>query len=369
MKIALPQPILADLIARGGVAAAKKSPLPILSHVRLTASDGELALASCDMDRFAEATANAQVDMPGALCVDAQAFATLIGKHPKSGLVTLTLDGEFLLVACGRSKVKLPTLSASNFPAWADHPPMASFPLAADQFGAAIGKVRFAASTSKARPHLQGIYFDVDDGKMHFVAFDGFAVLAVCGIEAPEGSADCPKVIVPVEAIDAATTVFAGAARIDVGVSDRAISFSADCLRLSCKLIAGTFPPYTQIIPARGNPSVKFKRADMVDCLDRANDLAGDGVFNSIVIRPDGETLHLESRNHTGGEANEELDGSTTGDVRPFGFIPKQVAAFLAKLRVGEMVIEQTDPNKPHLIYSDDAPDFVGVLSPVRVAA
>jgi len=368
MKLSIPQPALAALIAHGGAVVSKKSPLPILNFVRLAASVGSLTLASTDQDRFAQAGASADVDVPGSVCVDGAAFATLIAKHPKSGTVGLELDTNRLIVTCGRSKVKLPTLSAEDFPDWAEQPPESEFRLRADDFKRAFTRVRFAASTDESRYQLQGVHLDYDEGKLHFVATDGHR-LAVSGMDAPQGAETCPPAIVPSEAVDAALKVFDSAAEVLVAVNKGAISFAADGLRMSARLIDSTFPDYARIIPARGQPALRFKRADFVDCLDRANVLTGEGAYSAITARPDGEILRLEARNQSGGEASEELAAAADDGFRPFGFNPRYAADFLRTLNVASLTIEQTDPGAGHLVYSDDAPDFAGVLMPMRIAA
>lgn len=370
MKLTIPQPTLAALIERGGAAAAKKSPVAILNYLRLTASADSFALASCDQDRFAEATTGQTIDAPGSICVDAAALTTLIGKHPKGSQVTLELDASRLVVTCGRSKVKLPTLAIDGFPAWPDAAPVSEFAMPAKDFERSMGRVRFAAAlaTDIARVYLQGVCFDFHDGSLHFVATDGHK-LAVSGVAAPAGAEDCPRVIVPSEGIDAALKVFKDAGQIDIAVGEKAVSFATDGLRLSSRLIDATYPSYERVIPARGNPAMSFKRADFVDCLSRANCLAGDGAFSAITANPDGETLRLEARNHQGGEAVEEMAATIGDGFQQFGFSAAYGAQFLAALNVSDITIEQGDPNGPHLLYAADAPDFLGVLMPVRVAA
>lgn len=372
MRLTITQPALAALIERGGAAAAaKNSPIPILNMVRLTAIDGELALASSDQDRFAEAIARADVAEEGALCVASAAFKTLIGKHPKSGTINLQVEDGRLLVTCGRSKVKLPTLPAANFPTWAEFKPEASFALDGKEFSRAFSRVRFAASSDDVKYYLQGVHLDetVDEkgvANLHFVATDGHR-LAVSGLAMPAPTS-CPKVTVPAEAVDAALAVFKDAARIDIEVSAKAISFAADSLRLSSRLIDGTYPDYARFIPDRGGAVLAFKRADFVDCLDRATVFIGEGALSSIVARPDVGSLRLESRNHNGGEADEELSATIDDGFKPFGFNARYAADFLRTLNVGALTIEQNDPNGPHLVLSEDAPDFLGVLMPMRVA-
>jgi DNA polymerase III sliding clamp (beta) subunit (PCNA family) len=104
-----------------------------------------------------------------------------------------------------------------------------------------------------------------------------------------------------------------------------------------------------------------------VDCLDRANVLAGEGAHYVIIAEPDGNTLRLRSNNQSGGEAEEELAADIHPEFKRFGFNPRYAAQFLSTLAVDELTVEQTDPNGPCLFHSPNAPDFTGVLMPVRV--
>lgn len=370
MKITIPQIALNTLIARGGATVAKGSPVPIYGHFRLIADeDNTLKLASTDHDRFAEAVTTCDVAEPGACTVDGEALKALIGRYAKTGHVTLeTIDGR-IVVSCGRSKVKIPTLKAEDFPTWADKEPIAEFVLSGEDFERGFTRVRFAASSGNpAQFYLEGVHLDAHDNRLHFVATDG-TVLAVSGMMAPEGAADCPRITIPSEGVDAALAVFKGSREIAVTVSDGAVSFKADNLRLASLLIAEAFPAYERIIPARGNPGLTVKRADFVDCLARAGIVADSkvGEFSAVTARPDADTLRLEARNAKGGEVTEELPAQIDESFKPFGFSPKYAAAFLTTLNVSDLTIEQSSAAAPHLIYADDAPDFVGVLSPIRI--
>lgn len=370
MHISVTQKFLAAALERGAAVAPKKSAIQILSHVRLRASaDGVLAVATTDLDRFAEADCEASVTEPGAVTVPAPAFTTLVGKHPKDGEIDLKVEGGALIVRCGRSKVKLPTLPASDFPKWADEVPVAQFVMGGESFERSFNRVRFAAAVDgNVQWYLQGVCVDPDAAAdtLRLAGTDGHR-LAVCAIPLPEGAEEAPRCIIPSEALDTALRIFKGAGEVIVALTVRAVSFTADGLRLSCKLIDGTFPDYRRIIPERGAPAITFKRADFVDCLDRANVLAGDGAHYVIIAEPEGDTLRLRSRNQSGGEAEEELAADIHPEFKRFGFNPRYAAQFLSTLAVDELTVEQADPNGPCLFHSPNAPDFTGVLMPVRV--
>lgn len=369
MHLTIKQRYLAAALARGGEVAQKNPVIPILSNVRLKAADGRLAVATTDLERFAEATVAADVKEAGAITVPAAAFITLINKHPAEGEVTLQLDGTALFVRCGRSKVRLPVLPVDNFPAWADEAPVAEFAMSGAAFHRATARVRFAASQEETRYYLQGICFDPDltADALHLVATDGHR-LARSTISLPEGAETLPRSIVPSEAIDAAHRIFKGADEVILGFTERAMSVTSDDLRLCSKLIDGTFPDYTRVLPKPGFPAMTFKRADFVDCLERANVLTGDGASHgAIVAEPGDGLLVLKSSNGFGGSAEEALAADIAPGIGRFGFNPRYAADFLKTLTVEDLRLEQEVPSAPILLTSHEAPDFTGVLMPMRV--
>jgi DNA polymerase-3 subunit beta len=263
--------------------------------------------------------------------------------------------------------VKIPTLTADNFPAWADEIDEAKFQLLAEDFNRGFKRVRFAVHDSIMQPHLCGVHLDYHEGRLHFVATNKQR-LAVSGMLAPEGAEDCPKVVVPTDAVDAALDVFQAATAIDIALNARAICFSADGLRLSARLIDAPFPAYEKAIPARGCPGFLFKRTDFVECIERANIMLGTNELEAVIGHVAGDELTLQSRNHAGGEATEVMPVvPINGEVADFALNPRVVAPLLASLGTCELAIECPDGGSFALIYSDDAPDFVGMFGFMKV--
>jgi DNA polymerase-3 subunit beta len=368
VKFTVAQSFLATALAHGAAVAPRNAQIPILSHVRLIAGDGKLAVASSDLNRFAEAVIDVAVEAPGSVTVPGAAFLTLVSKYAKDAEVSIELDNAQLIVRCGRSKVKLPTLPADSFPAWADEEPVHQFAFPGAAFRLAAGRVRSAASKEEVRHYLCGVYLHAVDDTLRLVATDGNR-LAVSSIPCPAGAEELPGAIIPTAALDAALAIFKSSEAIDVALTEKSVSFSSAGLRLSSKLVDGSYPDYTRVIPESGQPSVTFKRSAFVDCLDRANVLTGDGQYMAIVAEPAGDTLRLRANNPNGGSAEEELPAVIDARFQRFGFNPRFAAEFLQTLPVEELTIEQSDPNGPHRIHSAEAPDFTGVVMPMRVAA
>src|SRR5437764_328662 len=94
-------------------AVPHKTPVPVLSAVALTVSEGELTAAGFDYDTYARSRvpADGQLDtmhVPGAM------LAKLAPQM--SGPVAFTVEGKGLRVTSGKDKYRLPIMPADDYP-------------------------------------------------------------------------------------------------------------------------------------------------------------------------------------------------------------------------------------------------------------
>jgi len=264
MKLNIEQKTLAATLKRLSSIVETRNTIPILANVALTAADGALTLTVTDLDIQATATIAATVEADGACTVGAKMLADIVSKLPSGALVTLDCAQDKIKVSAGRSKFELSTLPIEDFPQLASETFAASFDIAADDLAALFGAV-FAASSEETRYYLNGVYLHQIDGQTVAVATDGHRLAHVSrNVSCP----DCPGVIVPRKTVlEAAKSLADG--QVTVSVSDTKIRFQADHFTLLSKVIDGTFPDYTRVIPAANKGKATFDADDMRTVIDR----------------------------------------------------------------------------------------------------
>ena len=119
-----------------------------------------------------------------------------------------------------------------------------------------IDATRFAISTEETRYYLNGIYLHKSDtGDLCAVATDGHR-LALTRQSLPAGAAQMPSVILPRKVVGELRKLlddFDG--DVGIGLSETSVEFSVGAVKLTSKLIDGTFPDYTRVIPV-GNDRI-----------------------------------------------------------------------------------------------------------------
>src|SRR5690606_653514 len=157
-----------------------------------------------------------------------------------------------MLVQAGRARFNLQTLPRDDFPIIAEGQLPTSFELPAAALVQIIDKTRFAISTEETRYYLNGIFLHVAEDPapvLKAAATDGHRLARVT-VTRPDGAEGMPDIIVPRKCIAELRKLLDevdGSVRIDL--SPTKIRFDLGNAVLTSKLIDGTFPDYSRVIP------------------------------------------------------------------------------------------------------------------------
>ncbi len=371
MKLTVPQKTLAKTLASAARIVERKSTVPILSHLLLEAGDG-LTLKGTDLDVAIETNLSADVARRGACCVPAAMLADIVRKFDEKAEVSMELDESQLVVRAGRSRFKLSSLPAQDFPETGakDHSHRFSVPTAA--LATMIDKTAFAISTEETRYYLNGVYFHRVEGesgpRLRGVATDGHKLSRFDMLDA-ECSDGMPGVIIPRKTIDvlARMTKEAGVETIPIDLSDREIRFTLGPTRLASKLIDGTFPDYARVIPSSPPHHATIDGEALAQAVARVATISSERGRAVKFAFSDRGPLTLSISNPETGEARDEVEVEWDGPDLEVGFNAAYAQTVLAALGPGNIVLKLSDPGSPCVLtHTDDANTLI-VLMPMRV--
>lgn len=335
-------------------AVETRTTIPVLANAWLEVSGGRLAVRATDLD--VEISTGVPAD--GSLepvTAPARTLLDVAKRQPDGATIDLAMDGDRLIVKCGRSRSKLPTLPANDFPSLS----AAGFSVEMRlDLAALLSPVAFAISTEETRYYLNGVFLHAVDGRLRAVATDGHRLAAVYGPEC----ADVPAIIVPRKTVGLIPD-----GEIDLAVSDSRIRFTKGETVITSKLVEGTFPDYDRVIPKNNDKQVVLERGVLLAAIDRVGVFASErgGKVVRWDVAPGGVTLTTE--NPESGQSVDEVAAGYEGPPFVGGFNVGYVAEQLRAAGGAEVEFMFGDGG-PVLITSGN-PDWVSVLMPMRVAA
>jgi DNA polymerase III subunit beta len=372
-------------LARTHAVADRKSSMPILSNVLLSADDsGLLRFAATDLYLAVSASAEASIKRPGTVALSARTLFEIVKNLPE-GEVKLSVDKQNAVqLRSGKIKFRIPGMPGEDFPSLPSPGEGGFAELDVNLLTQLIGLTQYSMSSDDTRPHLAGTLFECDGKFARMVTTDGHRLSKA---EAPYEGETTFSILVPQKGIaelkrlledakserkppatDKAERGKLAEERTTVGVATVGGSafFRGHDVQLSVKLADEQFPPYAKVIPQSHSRRVVASRELLVDSLRRISLVASDKSGGVRLMLEPGK-LEIVSENPDIGEGSEELDVDFSGEKVAIGFNAKYLLEALSALPDDEVVLELGGELDPGVVKPFTDSRFVGVIMPMRI--
>ena len=349
----------------------RRNTIPILSNVLIEASAdaGSIRLMATDLDLQIDETVAAAVDQSGAITVSAHTLFDIARKLPEGAQVELSAADGRLSVMAGRAKFNLATLPRDDFPVIAEGELPTQFELPAELLKQIIDKTRFAISTEETRYYLNGIFFHVADDPapvLKAAATDGHRLARVT-VARPDGAEGMPDVIVPRKCVGELRKLLEEVdGSVCVSLSSSKIRFDLGQAILTSKLIDGTFPDYSRVIPTGNDKLLKLDPKSFMEGVDRVSTIATEKT-RAVKMALDRDKITLSVTSPENGAAAEEVPGDYAAEPFEIGFNSRYLLDILAQIDGDMCEVHLADPAAPTLIRENDKSPALYVLMPMRV--
>ena len=345
----------------------RRNTIPILSNVLLEATaEGVLRLMATDLDLQINEQVAAAVDQPGAITVSAHTLFDIARKLPEGSQVSLSAaDGRRTIVA-GRARFSLATLPRDDFPVIAEGELPTRFELPAETLKQIIDKTRFAISTEETRYYLNGIFLHVADDTLKAAATDGHRLARVT-VARPEGAEGMPDVIVPRKCVGELRKLLDEVdGSVGVSLSGSKIRFDLGQAILTSKLIDGTFPDYSRVIPTGNDKILRIDPSSFMEGVDRVSTIATEKT-RAVKMALDRDKITLSVTSPENGTAAEEVPGDYGADSFEIGFNARYLLDILGQIEGDTVEVHLADAAAPTLLRENDKAAALYVLMPMRV--
>ncbi len=345
----------------------KKSTMPILSHFLLKVSSTGSTITATDLETAIREPVQAAAQGEGSLCIPARKLFEIVREI--DGDITIeTEDSQWIRVKAGPSSFRIACLPAEDYPLWPDMGSSEQIELAASELAMMIEKTVYSSGESDTRYTLNGILFHLDPsrGDLTIVGTDGHRMavisMALPGVPVVEEK----KLIVQRKAASDLEKFLAGADKAKIFLGKNHVLFQIGEVEFLTRLIEGSYPNYTQVIPAANEKKVVVARDAFIKALRRVSIMSKE---RSHAIRLDaGENLiTLNSSNPDLGEARDEVPASYTGESLSLGFNARYLIDALNAMESEKVVFELQDPLSPTLLKPEGGPAYRCVIMPMRI--
>lgn len=363
MKFRCERDVLVEALATAGRAVGSRGTLPGLSGVRAQLDGDQLRLTGSDLDLTITIVVTVTGERDGVVVIPAR-LASDIVKSLSAGAVSVTAEGDELLISSGRSQFSIRLIAGDDFPQ-IEPIQQPAVELSAPVLAEALRQVVPAASNDESRPPLTGVLVAAEGDGVRLVATDSYR-LAKRDIPGVKVLGDDQQVLIPSRALSELNRILGSAERVELRLGEREASFTVGHVDLITRLIEAEFPNYRGLIPESHPNALTVSRDELLDALRRVRLLAREATPVRLEMTDGG--VELAAVTQDVGTAREELEGQYSGTPLTVAFNPQYLLDGV-EVASGESVILSTiDELKPAVISTSDAPDFLYLLMPVRTS-
>ena len=373
-----------------------KTALPVLSNILIDVSQtGGMSLSATDLDISITCTLSASVEAPGSTTVPARKFSEIIRELPEERLVLSEEEGRVTIQRQGGEEGTYALMSVSSedfpeLPGQIDGPEM-TFPesnggsedghLLSDM----ISKTAFAVSRDETRPVLNGVLWQVGEGRMTMVATDGHRLAkysrAVSKVAAGEVATEA---IVPPRALNHLVKLTSSGSHLErVRFGQNHLMFDLSLsggsggeagvggeIRLTSRLIEGPYVDYEQVIPQSSGKRMRVSTGLLFPAVRRVSILSSSQT-HQIRLKLQGNRVELSATSQEiGGEARETLEAEYGDEEMTIGYNSAYLQDVLRRIDSDQVMFELDSAVTAGIIRPGEQPDgedYLCLLMPLRL--
>ena len=371
-----------------------KTALPVLSNILMEADEnGCLNLKATDLDLSVICGLGGKVEVAGATTVPARKFAEIVRELPEESVVVTSEEGRVTLEREGGAKgtyalMSVPAEDFPDLPREIDGPELV---FEASDEGAGGGdllkemivKTSFAVSRDETRPVLNGVLWQIGEGRMTMVATDGARLVKHSRpFPKAEASGKDTEAIVPTRALQHLVKLLSGGAalrcvqfgrnhlRFDLCAGDDTEGAEGAEIQLFSRLIEGPYVDYEQVIPKGNTKELRVSNAHLAPAVRRVSVLSSLQT-HQVRLRLQGDAIELSATSQEiGGEAREAIEAKYTEEEMSIGYNSAYLQEILRRIDTDEVVFELDTAVTAGIIRPAGLPEgeeYLCLLMPLRL--
>lgn len=366
MKFSILQQDLLPSLQAAARSVGFRSTLPVLDNILLSLEGKRLKIAATNLELGVIKYINVESEEPGEITIPAKTLVELV-----SGLgqnkVTLESQGEVLTVSSGKFKASINGIAASEFPV---------IPLSSDK-GVSFPKeafltsaqILFSSAVDEGRPILTGILTEISNGKLDFVATDGFR-LAHRQIVLPKDTAEF-KSLIPRRTYEEVLRLISEEEVEDVKIAasqnQNQVVFTLGDTQVSSRLIEGQYPAWNRIIPQKITAKAGVEKDELLKAIKLAAIFAKNEA-NIVVLSTAKGVLKLESHAKEVGSQENEVEGEVEGEELTIAFNTKFILDAVSNVPSSQIMLEFSGSLSAALVKPVGIEGLQYIIMPVRLS-
>lgn len=360
--------LLKNLQKIGGVISTN-TVLPILEDFLFDIDKNNLSITATDLDTTMSVSMEVEskevfkIAIPARILLDS---LKALAEQPITIAVDETTNG--IEITTDNGKYKLSGENSADFPKEPTAEDVEEVKLAASILNKGVSKTLFAVSNDELRPAMTGVFFQLDENGITFVATDAHKLVK---FNRKDVTGANTSFIIPKKALNVLKAVVPNNdTEVLVQFNNSNAFFTFDNIQLICRLINAKYPDYNAVIPKENPNLLTVQKDDFFSSLRRTA-IFSNKTTHQVVLKMGGSELTVSAQDlDFSNEASEKLVCEYQGSPMEIGFNAKFLLEMLGALDYSDINIELSTPNRAGIIRpveKDENEDLLMLVMPVML--
>ena len=357
-----------------GRVISSKNTLPILDNFLFDLSGNELKITASDLETTLVTTIELEnVTDEGKVAVPARILMDMLKEFPEQPL-TFDINMETLGIELNseNGKYNIVGQNPEDFPQIpeikSEHETMLQLP--SELVFQGIDKTIFATADDELRPVMNGIYVELANENLTFVATDAHKLVRYRRQDVSPGQES--SFIFPKKPASLLRNILSREeSQVEVSFDDKNVQFVLPGYKIVSRLTEGNYPNYDSVIPSDNPFKLTIDRLDFYNTIKRVA-VFSNQASNLVKLSLEGNQLTVSAQDiDFSVSGRETLNCQYEGENMEIGFKSSFLLEILSNLNAREVLIELSDPSRAGLLYpaekENEDEDILMLLMPMMV--
>ncbi len=369
MKFVISQEVLLESLNHAARAISPRNLIPILTGIKFDLKEDGLYLSASDTDISIRCLIPRDkildVKELGSIVIGGKYIVEIIKKLPNMDITIEVMDGYKMIISTSNTEFSLNGINPQEFPNLDLEEIKEPIMMQTKIFKKIINQTFFATSQNESRPLLTGINFRTSGDVMEVIATDSYR-LAKKTIKFDKDVENNINIVIPGKnLLELSKIIDDDNENLELHIFDNKILFKYKDILFLSRLLSGTYPANSSIIPTDFSVSVECMCSVLYEMIDRASLLTSDRDKNTIKLQLDNKEMIISSNSPEIGKVEEKMV-VTSNDKISISFSSKYMLDSIKSFETSNITLYMNNDNSPIIIKSDDDDSLVQLVLPIK---
>lgn len=371
MKFSIKKEILLENLNNVSKAVSSKNVIPVLGGIKFNLTNEGLFLTATNNEIDIECFINKKyidnIESTGSIIIQGKYLLEIVRKLPEGVIDIEIIDGLKILIHSANSNFNLNGIDSSEFPNVSLENSTNPIMLSKKVLKNIVNQTLFATSMQESRPILTGINFKIDGNVMECIATDSYR-LSKKIINLDNTVDNLINIVIPGKNLGELVKIINDEdENIEFHIFSNKVLFKFDNILFQSRLLNGTFPDTSRLIPDEFVLEVKADLNELYKVIDRAALLTSEKEKNVIKFETNGNELTISSNTPEIGKVEEKLAISKNNDNDiKIAFSSKYMMEALKTINSQNIRILLNSDIKPIILKTDEDENLIQLLLPIK---